>query len=126
MLLQCLRYLHRPASVSVGLYHADHLCLRTQERAVEIQIVHYGIEVHFKYCLVHFLLQEFGDMVETELSGTLDEYYLVMQIIEHLAIDEVGSALEEVFLGDVENVFLLAYLLSDAYNLLHSALLDEC
>ena len=65
-------------------------------------------------------------MVEAELSRALHEYYLVVQVLENLTIHKLGSGTEEMLFGNVDGVFLRAYLFADAYKFFHTTLLGEC
>ena len=72
VVLQSLGYLHGTCSVGIGLYHAHEFGFGLHERAVEVEVLYNVREVYFEYCLVHFLYEQFGDIVESEASCALD------------------------------------------------------
>ena len=74
---------------------------------------------------MHLLHKQFGDVIETEAACALDEYHLVAQRLEHLAVNERRNVVEEVFLLNLYQVGMLHNLRTDAYYLLNAALHTE-
>ena len=98
MVLQCLCHFYSSCTIGVCLYHAYNFCVSLQHRTVVVQVIDHGIEVYLKDGLVHLLFYLFCDAVESELSCTLNQYLLVSQLSERLALEEVVSrGKEELF-----------------------------
>ena len=87
--LQRLGHLDGSGSVGIGLDHADELGLGLHVRAVVVQVADQRVEVDLEDSLVHLLLQELGDAVETEGAGALDEHHLVVQLAQGVAAQEI-------------------------------------
>ena len=73
VLLEGLGHFVRASAVGRCLHHAGHLHAGTQEGAVVVEVLHQRAEIDFEDGLVHLLLQQFGQGVEAEAAGTLDE-----------------------------------------------------
>ena len=95
MILQGLGYLHGTCTVAVCLDHAYQLGFRLHKRTVVVQIGYHGIQIHLQRCLVYFLYQQFGKLVETKLTGAFQQNHLIAQRSKHLAGDEFLYILEE-------------------------------
>ena len=63
MFLQRLCQFVGSCTVSKRLDHADHLCFRLQLRTVEVEIMYHGIQIDFKYRLMHLLRQPAGHWI---------------------------------------------------------------
>ncbi len=79
MVLQGLGDFHGSCAIAIRLDHADELGLWLHESTIVVQVGYYGIEVYLQCSLVYLLHQEFGELVETKLTGTLQEDYLITQ-----------------------------------------------
>ena len=101
MILKSLCYLHGTGSIGIGLDHTDHLGVGLKERAVVVEVGHNGIEVHLEDRLMHFLLQLFRYLVETEASGTLQQYQFTPQAAERIACEEMLYVEEELLVGNM-------------------------
>ena len=89
VILQCLGNLHRTCTIAVGLNHAHHLRLGLQERTVIVQVLHHGIEIHLKDCLMHLLFQLLRNLVEAETTGTLQQNQFVAKTRKDLAGEDI-------------------------------------
>ena len=85
MILKSLCYLYRTCSIGIGLNHTHHLCLWLKERAVVIEVIHNGIEVHLEDCLMDFLLQLLCYLIKAETTGTLQKYQFISQTAKRVA-----------------------------------------
>ena len=98
IVLQRLARLQRTHAIPTCLHHAHHLRLRFHETAIIAHIVDEGIEIHLQDGLVHLQRQEVAHLIETELTGTLDEHKLIAQLFKHLTADERISGAEHIVL----------------------------
>ena len=73
VVLQGLGNLYSSSTIAVSLNHTYQLGLCFQERAIPVEVINNGIEVHFQNCFVYLLYQEFCQTVKTELSGTFQQ-----------------------------------------------------
>ena len=71
------------------------------------------------------LLQQFGDSLKAEVSGSLDKDNLVAQLVEGGAGEEVLGGGEEEFLSYEEGLGLSRYFVADADKLVDAALHAE-
>ena len=122
MVLQRTGNLDSPGAIAVGLDHAHHLCFGFQERAVVIQILHHGIEVHLKNRLVHLLLQLFRNLVEAERTGTLQQDQFMMQGCKGIAGKEMIHVGKELLVGDLDSISLCREFRTDANKLVDTTL----
>ena len=74
---------------------------------------------------MNLLHKQFRDLVETEGSGTLQEDDLIGELMEHLAMDELLDALEEITLYSCEPLLLFVEDRADAYELRDSTRVDK-
>ena len=125
VVLQCLGYFHRPGSIRIRFYHAHQFGFRLHEGAVIVEVLHHGTEVYFQYGLVHFLHQEFRELVEAELACALDEDYLVVELAEHVALYKFAAIVEEVLLACLDEACLCLEFRSYADELLHATFNGE-
>ena len=107
MHLQRLRYLDGSCAIGIGLDHADEFRLGLHEAAIVVQVVDDGPEIHFQRGLVYLLHQQFGDLVESEGTCSLQQDDLTGQGLEHFTMDELLNAFEEIALWHVGKLFLL-------------------
>ena len=122
MVLQRTGNLHRTSAITVGFDHAHHLRLGFQERAVVIQILHHGIEVHLKNGLVNLLLQLFRNLVEPERTGTLQQDQFMMQSCKGIAGKEMIHVGKELLVGNLDSVSLCREFRTDANKLVDTTL----
>ena len=102
MVLQRFSHFDSTSAIGISLDHAYQLSLRLQEGTVVVEVVNYGIEIHLENGLVYLQFQTLSNAVETEETGSLDENYLVVQLTERLATQEVFGSSEEGFLANQE------------------------
>ena len=125
MVLQGLGNLHSPSTIAVSLDHAHELGLGLHEGTVVVEVRHHGVEVHLQGGLVHLLHQEFGQLVEAKLAGTLQQDDLVAQGGKHLAADKLFHVREEELFRNLYLVVLLTEFRSDADKLHHAPLASQ-
>ena len=106
VILKRLGNLHGPCPIGVGLDHAHHLGLGFQERAVVVQVLHDGIEVHLEDGLVNLLFQLFCDAVEAEWTGSLKEYQFVAKVGNGFRGEEMVDVGVELLVSDLDPVGL--------------------
>ena len=73
---------------------------------------------------MNLLFETLDNLLETIVARAFDKYNLVVQFLEHIALEQVGCCMEEVFLH-LETVCRAAYLIAHAYNLVYSATVYE-
>ena len=95
MILQGLGYLHGTCTVAVCLDHAYQLGFRLHKRTIVVQIGYHGVQIHLQRSLMYLLYQQFGELVETKLTGALQQNHLIAQGSKHLAGDEFLYIREE-------------------------------
>ncbi len=125
MFLQGLRNLHGSGSIAVGLDHAHQFGLGPQEGTIVVQVLDHRIEVDLENGLVDFLLQQLCQLVETETARAFQENQFAMQLTEHIAVDELLCAVEEILLGHLYEMLLRRYLAPDANQFAHSLLCNQ-
>jgi len=74
---------------------------------------------------MHLLHQQFGDLVETETTGTLQQNHLITQTAERSATDELVYRRETPFLANSDHIAMLANFRSDTDKFLHSTLYSQ-
>ena len=125
VVLQCLCNLHSASTIAVGLDHADHLRLWLQERAVVVQVLYHSIEIHLENRFVHLLLQLLRNLIETEVTGPLQQDEFIAQACEDLARKEMLHIGIKELLVDADSVCLGRQFRPDTNKFLHTTLHTE-
>ena len=99
MVLQRLGNLNGTCAIGISLDHTHHLRLGLQERAIVVEILHNGIEIHLKDGLVNLLLQLFRNLVETKRTGSLQQDELIAQSCKSLTGEEMGYVDKELLVS---------------------------
>ena len=115
MFLQCLCQFIGTSSVSESLDHADHLSLWLQLRAVIVEVMDNGIQVHFQDRLMYFLLQQLGYTLEMELAGAFYQDQLVFEFLERRRLNEFIRC-QVKFFFDIESTSVLFQVAADTDN----------
>ena len=125
MILKGLGYLYSSCPIGIGLNHTDHLGLWLKKRAVVIEVIHNGIEVHLENCLMDFLLQLFCYLIKTETTGTLQKYQFISQTAKRIACKKMLNIEEELFVDNLYLICLGREVSTYTYELLYSALYTQ-
>ena len=88
VVLQGLCHLDCSRSISISLYHANHLRFWLHERAIVVEVLHDCAEVNFKDSLMDFLLQSVCNALKVEFTCTLNEDELMLEARENIVLQE--------------------------------------
>ena len=102
--LQRLGDFHRPRAVGRSLHHARDFRGGLEERAVEVEVLRDGVEVHVERRFVYALREHRRDLFEAKLACSLHEHHFPLEPFHQSALQECFRRGEETFLHIEERV----------------------
>ena len=93
--------------------------------AVVVDVLHQRVEVDFHNGFVALALQHLGDVLETEDTGSFEQYCLVLEVGERVLKQEFLCGGIEIGCQFLEQRAVAHKGAADSYQLVDSALADE-